>query len=431
MMKTGLHLFLVLLIYGLLSCKSEVFLPPSLVFLEPLPQSVFYSGDTIRIKAEIKAERPITEIQLDLLNEAGTPLGPKKTTYPDRKTLLYDSFIVLDDVPFTTGNHRIRLWVKDGESEKRKYQNVFLEHAPLQTQAYVMAEYLSTQSKVLVWFDKFLTEQSRDTLGGDHLGLRQIPGNDLLFVSGKVSGALEARSIDGFNLIWKVNAIPNPPSPYFTFLNPGLKKFLLVGFADGFVRVYRPDGLTEASILLKEGCYAANALLAEGFLLVDEVSRFSSSRYLSIYYYPSGSLYYRISQGLDTKALIQRAQDYLWVGNNEVGGAEIRSLVLYPNIENVLVRYLGTAMSAAVFTEEGVLFFTTDTDLYRYDPAGDVLQLLPPSGGGHFLFVDPAMEVLGVVGDSCLSLVSLNNGLEVAKYRGNHNTFDAAVILRP
>lgn len=421
---------LITLSAGLFSCRPEESLPPIVTYLEPDPNTIFYSGDTIWVKAQVESEHLVTEVQLDLVNAVGTPISPQIRQYPKEDAFLFESFIALNDLQFTTGTHQLRLWVRDKASDKRKYQDIHLEGLPLKSAGYVIAEYVSTQSRALVWFDANLSEQRRDTLQGDHLALRHIPGNNMLYTCGKVLGPLEARSIPHFDLVWSVNAIPNPPAPYFNFLEVGLDRFLLTGFADGFIRVFRPNGWVEETILVKEGCIAARALLTDNYLLVDEVSRSSPVRYLSIYYYPSGSLFYRFSPGIETKGLFARAQDVLWIGNTGDGGAEVRKLVLEPGVSNTLLRSLEGEVDAAVLDHNQNIIFSMNKHLFKYDPSGNSLTQLPFSGSASVLFRDPVAKLLGVVGDSCFHLVSLETGVEMAKYPGNRHIFDACVLLK-
>jgi hypothetical protein len=244
-----------------------------------------------------------------------------------------------------------------------------------------------------------------------------------------MTGSLEALSIPNFDFVWGVNAVPNPPAPYFTLLETGLDRLLLAGFADGYVRVFRPDGQVEGTILIREGYLATTAFLTEDFLIVDEIARSGSDRYLSVYHYPSGALFHRFFPAIETKGLFSMGEEVLWIGNTGNSGAEIRKLKLGPEIENSLVRSLFSEVDAAVYDPDWGVFFAMNSLLFAYDPVGDLLQQLPFTGGVHFLFVDPVMDVLGVVADSGFFLLSLDSGMEIGMYPGNHHIFDACVLL--
>lgn len=411
------------------SCKPEEPLLPLVTYLEPAVNALFSSGDTIWVKAEVSSEHLVTEVQLDLVNALGTPVSPKTHQYPNSNAFLFESYIVLSALQFTSGPHQLRLWVRDEVTDKRKYLDVQLERAPFKSKGYVLAEYISSQSRALVWLDTNLLERQRDTMQGDHLAVRHLPGNNLIYTCGKVTGSLEARNIPHFDLVWNVSAVPNPPAPYFTFLETGLDRFLLAGFADGFVRVFRPDGQVEETILVKEGCIATQALLTESYLILDEVSHSGPTRFLSIYHYPSGTLFYRIFPGMETKGLFPLAQEVLWIGNTGDGGAEIRKLKLGQDIDNTLLRSLFSEVDAAAYDPNRGIFFAMNSLLFAYNPVGDVLQQFPFIGEVHFLFVDPVMEVLGVVADSGFFLLSLDSGMEIGMYPGNRYIFDACVLL--
>lgn len=422
-------LILISFLASLPSCNPKEQLPPQLTYLQPTVNALFHSSDTIWVKAEVSSDQLVKEVQLDIINSMGTPVSPKTHQYPNSNAFVFESHIVLGGLAFSSGSHQLRLWVRAEASEKRKYQDILLEKSPLESKGYIITEYVSSQYKALVWLDTNLSELQRDTIQGDHLSLRHLSGNGLIYTCGRITGALEARNIPEFDLVWNVTTVPNPPAPYFTFLETGLDRFLLAGFADGFVRVFRPQGQVEQTILVKEGCIAANVLLMDAFLILDEVSRSGSVRNLSIYHYPSGTLFYRFFPGMETKGLFPVGQNILWIGNTGDGGAEIRMLKLEPGIENTLLKSLTSAVDAAVFDQNRGVFFAMNNLLYSYNPVGGVLHQLPFTGSAHFLLVDPVREVLGVVGESGFFLLSLDNGMEIGIYPGNDHIFDGSVLL--
>lgn len=305
------------------SCKRDEILPPLVRYEQPAELAAYEIGDTIRIVARISSEREINEISLSLLSPQGLSVQHSLTFSPSSKEYLIEADYPIYDSSLVSGTYQLLIKAEDEKLSKYKYLSIRISGLALELKGYLLISEFSLDRKMLHWISPDFSVLARDTFDGDHLGFNIINSSQQLIICGKMFGPLMGYDLHKRMPTWSIPSIPNPPFPYFSSLNLS-KELSLVGFYEGYIRVYRSNGQIDASIEMDVSRIPEKVVIVDDILLVDESSRFGQEHFLNIYFYPSGVLKHSIFPGLETISLFESNGDVVWLGNDGAGLGHIR-----------------------------------------------------------------------------------------------------------
>ena len=211
-------LILILLIgVSFSSCKKEEEDIPVVDFIKPSENQFITVGDTIDIVFDITSISAIKSIEINLVDLNLKPIL-KMISYKKLNGSTsgrVSSAMIIDDMFLQSGNYKVMARVYNEKDQKDKFQNISI--SALDQELMGLTILTKQPNYVKVWnYDLNFQKTLINTMIGDYGGSVYLPFHNRMAVSGKVSGSFTVWDYFIGDTILNIDALSNPPFPYFT-----------------------------------------------------------------------------------------------------------------------------------------------------------------------------------------------------------------------
>ncbi len=200
------------------SCKKEeVEDIPSIHFIQPVENELFIVGDTVDVVFDVTSISTIRNIQISIVDNNSKPIS-KLISYSllnGKTSGRVETAVIIDDLFLASGNYKILAQVYNEKDQKNKYQNIVINSYDKELLA--LAVITKQPNTVDVWnYDLNFQKTLIGSMVGDYGGSAYQAFHNRMALAGKVKGSFTIWDYLSGDTILHIDALSNPPFPYFT-----------------------------------------------------------------------------------------------------------------------------------------------------------------------------------------------------------------------
>lgn len=234
-------LFLLTLIF-VSSCREETYEPPFIQMFSPSENGMAQTGDTLQVKGSISSAIPITYIKIVLLTSTYIQSCPAITIYPNSTNYNLNTEYIISNNNLLSGTHYLFVEAGNDYASGSRFIKLTISGIPKESKALFAFCHETANDHVKIFkVDSLLNYTLFKQLPDDFQEGAVNSQDQLIYSMGLFEGNLYSLDATDGNILHQVNAIINPPFPYFESLYWG-NNLLVVGYYDGRIEGYFGNG---------------------------------------------------------------------------------------------------------------------------------------------------------------------------------------------
>jgi len=363
---------ILLIILLISSCKKEDILAPEISIIEPSNNISVVFGDFLQVEANIKDDRGIKTVTLELWDESFSRRHNYKSFKVSELSYALNSGFMFDDIHLSSGQYYIKVSATDEMNTESDFISLSYTEAPKLFEGFLLA--VNTGNT----YELKGTDISGQTntilaLNADYLNFEFDAWNQKVYVAHEGSLPLNAYDWSSFSQQWSIPEASNDWFKMMTFNEPS--KQLYVSTKDGKKKLYNSSGNVQTIIeafqpnsIGEEYCIVGNEIL------IDE--RLSDgSHTLALYTTSTGILNQNIGVDGDVFGLFEISQQEVLLFILDGITLEIKS---YNTTTNSLQTYHGSitqGLKKVIPLNQGRYLVATDQDVRLYTLATNIITI--------------------------------------------------------
>ncbi|KAF5032071.1 hypothetical protein DSECCO2_621150 [anaerobic digester metagenome] len=224
------------------SCREETYEPPFIQMYAPYENTVACTGDTLQVSGSVSSAVPLTYIKIVLLTSTYIQACPALTINPNTENYSISNEYVLSNTALESGVYYLYIEAGNGYGASTRYIKLFVSGIPKKSRSLIVFCHEKANDDVKIYkVDSLLNFSLFKQLPDDFQEGAVNSQDQLIYSMGCYEGNLYSIDAAGGNVVDQVNAIIDPPFPYFESLYWG-NNLLIVGFYDGRIEGYYGNG---------------------------------------------------------------------------------------------------------------------------------------------------------------------------------------------
>lgn len=363
------YLFVFLLSTTFLACKKEKDeYGPSTSFITPVENQSFNVNDDVLVQASIQDEYKITSVSVGLLNAQYQSVHSNVSVPVSSPSMNVNMYYSLNNIHLETGYYYIEIFATDGTNDSRKYQRIYITAIPrIIKQICLVSSNSISQTNVSYIDTTFSSISPVYTFSGDHIGSSVSSYYQQAYVSGSISGYLNALELEDNTPKYSITH-PITSNPYFTGYYSN-EQNTYVALYSGYVRGYDYNGALVYSANANSGYYPMKFCFNGGRLIAEQRAIAGGAKIL-VSYYAGGSPQQQVSMAQDVVAFCEKDDENVFLFGNVSGQGIIQ---LYERLNNNLwnpypaALPTGSLLSAVRIDENTYLLGHSNGTIYKYE----------------------------------------------------------------
>ena len=224
------------------SCHEETCEPPFIQMYSPYENAVACTGDTLHISGSISSTVPISHIKIVLLTTTHTQVCPALTINPNAENYSLNNEYVLSNTALETGVYYLYIEAGNGCSASSRYIKILVTGIPKESRSLIVFCHEKAKDDVKIYkVDSLLNFSLFKQLPHDFQEGAVNSKDQLIYSMGCYKGNLYSIDASSGEIEDQINAVINPPFPYFESLSWS-NNLLIVGYYDGRIEGYFGNG---------------------------------------------------------------------------------------------------------------------------------------------------------------------------------------------
>lgn len=252
--------------FFLASCKKETGETPAVVVVSPPQHSLANAGDTLQVSGEISSEAPLTHIKIVLLTENRVQACPSVTLHPGTGNYSLSAEYVISNPALESGVYYLLVEAANEFGVTSRYVELNISGIPKESRSLIVFCHEKANDNVKIFkVDSLLNYTLFKQLPYDFREGAVDSKDQQIYSMGQYAGDLYTLDASDGEIISQINAVNNPPFPYFESVFWG-NDLLIVGYYDGLIQGYYGNGnlkfsYTIDNVRLHHVCYDGTYLL--------------------------------------------------------------------------------------------------------------------------------------------------------------------------
>jgi len=369
MIKTHFYLLIVLVSMVLVTLEScdtnQDNEYPVIVVTQPLANTIYENGDTIRFQAVISDNVKLNTVEISLVDKNNKPVLSTISVTPGKNPFTFNGEYIIDDPLLPFDVYQLRFRAMDAEN----ITNHFVEIQIHELDRIMLYPLIVTHPEAGKWVVYKLANSNLwkefYTHTGDYCGSAINSAASQLYMCGIYQSGLTAIGLADGVVIWNVKPGFNNTERWFENISFSYPK-LYASCTEGNIRGYDKTGVE----IYKSDTYAnevaRKSVTTKNFIVGSFTNAFSNGRYLAAFHNTGGLLIYSKFIEADVAELIPVTGDKVLVFANKNGQGEI---LMYNGADNSLLTqhpfYEGTFREAATMDSDNYII-STSAGLFWY-----------------------------------------------------------------
>lgn len=234
--------FLSILVPMLLSCRKDMGEPPVLQVLSPSDYSNSCVADTIIVSGNVQSQSAISYIKIVLINSTFSQMCPAVTIYPQTENYNFSSEYIFSNQNLESGNYFLLVEAVNEYGSSKTYLHISIFGIPKESRSLMAFCFEKSNGHTNIYkVDSLLQYAPFKQIPGDFAEGTVSSADQLVFSMGRYSGNLYFIDASDATIVLQINAIENPPFPYFESITYSNGR-LVVAYYDGRIDGYSGNG---------------------------------------------------------------------------------------------------------------------------------------------------------------------------------------------
>jgi len=224
------------------SCQKEIHNPPFIKIYSPLENTQVDIGDTLNISGTISSNTPITYVKIALLTTGYSQVCPAITLYPNTQNYSFNAEYIISNTNIESGIYYLYIEASNDYEKSSKYIKLAVSGIPKKSLCVIAFCHEKAKNDVKIFkVDSLLNSSLFKQLPKDFKGGAVNSKEQIIFSMGHYKGNLYSIDAESGIITNQINAIINPPFPYFESISY-TNNLLLVGYYDGKIQGFYENG---------------------------------------------------------------------------------------------------------------------------------------------------------------------------------------------
>lgn len=241
-MRFNWIIFFLIVAVAVSSCREETYEPPFIQMYSPSENSMALTGDTLQVSGSISSSIPVTYVKIVLLTTAYIQACPALSIYPGTENYSINTEYIISNTSLLSGTHYLYIEAGNGYNASTKFIRLTVTGIPKESRSLVVFCHEKANDNVKIYkVDSLLNYSLFKQLPDDFQEGAVNSHDQLIYSMGQYKGNLYFLDAANGSVVDQVNALNNPPFPYFESLYWG-NNLLIVGYYDGRIEGYFGNG---------------------------------------------------------------------------------------------------------------------------------------------------------------------------------------------
>ena len=299
------------------SCKKKDTDPPSIIVNYPYENQSFTVYDSISVEAVIQDNKEVTSVDMVLTDQNFVPVLKTFSYYPNKAYYELRTSYIIDDINIPSGNYYLLIKASDGSNTKNRYIKILINEAPKRLKYIAIITKNGSTTNILK-VDSINNITTLKTLTSDYCGSAVNSRYQQIYLAGSIINNIEVFSLPDMQILWTVQSMPDPPTPYFENIYLD-KNNLFVSFRQNKFNVYNQDGANISSTILNNGMVISKFLSQQNYLITEQYQIPLGIRKIAVYYPVSYSLFQELNMDFEVVDFFQKNSDNVYITANKNG----------------------------------------------------------------------------------------------------------------
>ncbi|HBG70167.1 MAG: hypothetical protein A2W93_10545 [Bacteroidetes bacterium GWF2_43_63] len=278
-MRFNWIIFFLIVAVAVSSCREETYEPPFIQMYSPSENSAATTGDTLQVSGSISSAVPITYVKIVLLTTAYVQACPAVTINPGTENYSINTEYIISNTSLLSGTHYLYIEAGNGYSASTKFIRLTVTGIPKESRSLVVFCHEKANDNVKIYkVDSLLNYSLFKQLPDDFQEGAVNSQNQLIYSMGQYKGNLYFLDAANGSVVDQVNALNNPPFPYFESLYWG-NNLLIVGYYDGRIEGYFGNG--NLKFVYTFDNYRLHQVSYDGIYLLSVLEYFNGSMFFT------------------------------------------------------------------------------------------------------------------------------------------------------
>lgn len=324
-MRKNFFLFCMFLLFSILyfSCKKDEDINiPQIVIFSPNEFTNFNIKDTVNIKAKVTDDQNIATVEIVIVNTDFLPVSDRITLQPNSKEIDIQEAISIDDVHLKSGLYYLKIRASDGVNEKNLFRAINIDGIQRKFVSIISVNQVAENLFTIYSIDS--TYKQLFSYSGNYNSSAINCDYQQFYICGQVNSNLNVYNLQDNTLVWTALPDNNPPFPSFENLYFE-KDLLYVSCSKSYVSGYNRFQNINFKAYTISGYTPLKTLKLNNYLIVEEKQNTSNLRFLSIYFYPTGTLKNSTYLSSCVKSMYYKDNDEIYVFGNDINNNAMMS----------------------------------------------------------------------------------------------------------
>ncbi|HPS83697.1 MAG TPA: hypothetical protein PLA88_05240 [Bacteroidales bacterium] len=224
------------------SCREETYEPPFIQMYSPYENAVACTGDTLLVSGSVSSAVLLTYIKIVLLTSTYSQACPALTINPNTENYSLNNEYILSNMALESGIYYLYIEAGNGYGASTRYIKLTVTGIPKESRSLIVYCHETANDDVKIFkVDSLLNYSLFKQLPDDFKEGAVNSRDQLIYSMGCYEGNLYSIDASGGNVVDQINAVIDPPFPYFESLHWS-NNLLIVGYYDGRIEGYFGNG---------------------------------------------------------------------------------------------------------------------------------------------------------------------------------------------
>jgi hypothetical protein len=394
-MNCSRYLFFLMISFVLLvNCKKPEETFPDFTIDKPWENSQWAIYDTIPFQITLNTQQSLKQIKVQIVNLSQIPVTAFDIVEPSVSATQYQGIHIVNNPNIESGSYYFRVSVTNEDNTTvNRFVKIQIQEIPKRSEAiYVVAKQNNNTMSIfrLDTLPEFVKVLSLNT---DYSGSDVSSVNGHFYICGRYFGPLACYDCrNGHDLLWKDDALLNPPVPWFEGMSFDGKN-VLAGLTDHRIKGFHPGGnlafvfqILELwpRIFLKH----YDALQQKDFYIIGAPHFLGMSHVISVHYDVSYTNMQFLITNWELKKMFSKSNDEIYMFGNENGQGVMKIYSISQNNTYSLKPLDIGKLIDVVRVRPGIFIISHSQGLYIYNYSYNSLTPYGSFQGGGKLEYD-------------------------------------------
>ncbi|HPE85814.1 MAG: hypothetical protein M0O94_00050 [Bacteroidales bacterium] len=391
--------------------------PPEIAVIQPEPGDSFNVYDTLLFSFHALTDYTLLQVNAVLVDDEGQSVIRLNVPLEGSSVSLDEIPMILSRKDLPTGMYDLEFTVTDTYGTAAVVVPVMIYALDLHTKNRYLISHTSHNQTDIHILQEDLTLTYAYSVQGDFGHAATDSQNNLLYTVGRYSGHLMCYSVEDKAIQWMVEAVVNPPFPFFSAAVLASGWFWVALYQDN-VFAYDHAGIEKFRTYLIHERYPEALYVTDRYLVAVERTKYQQKVVLTTWYANGGAFHDAVEMPYDSLLIIGHDHDVLYLSGYTQGQTTLFSRDILYN-ENLPLGTYNKHFTSVCRGFPGTYFLVCREGVVRFSPPYTLVQVLSRPHIRSITF-DHAENVLWLIAANQIEKYNAHTFL-----LENSNTFDA------